>query len=383
MRERNLQLDLLRCAAIMGVLIEHTINFRKTRWWWDHALVTGVDLFFVISGFLISGLLFSEFQKRGRINFARFAIRRALKLYPTLYVLVFGTVLQQLVHGLHSRAWIIKPALHDIFFVQSYFPGTYGHFWSLSVEEHFYILLPLTLYFMLRKGRGDTDPFRKLPLIFLLVAVFGLAVRIVTAILVQPYDNSTHLYPTHLRLDSLLFGVLLSYWSFFHRERLSAIVDWSRPFLPAISMLLIVPAFISKPNFIVYTVQLSLLYLGYGGLMISLLQVPLTTKSSYGWLLQPMSYIGQHSYPIYVFHLAIMQQLSKYRLLHGVRGIALYFVCTIAFGISFSKVIEFPVLHLRDRIFPPVAVAEIPTSVPPSKSAVDKRIIESGVDQAT
>ena len=108
MRERNLQLDLLRCAAIMGVLIEHTIDFRKTRWWWDHALVTGgwtgVDLFFVISGFLISGLLFSEFQKCGRINFARFAIRRALKLYPTLYVLVFGTVLQQLIHGLHSRA---------------------------------------------------------------------------------------------------------------------------------------------------------------------------------------------------------------------------------------------------------------------------------------
>jgi len=115
-------------------------------------------------------------------------------------------------------------------------------------------------------------------------------------------------------------------------------------------MLLIVPAFVSKPNFIVYTVQLSLLYLGYGGLMISLLQVPLTTKSSYGWLLQPMSYIGQHSYLIYVFHLAIMQQLSKYRLLHGFRGLALYFVCTIAFGISFSKVIEFPVLHLRDRI---------------------------------
>ena len=172
MRERNLQLDLLRCVAIMAVLVTHTIFFRNPRWWWDFAIFqwgwTGVDLFFVISGFLISGLLFSEFQKRGRINFARFAIRRALKLYPTLYVLVFGTMLWRLIHaGFHNVVWIIKPALHDIFFVQSYRPGTYGHFWSLSVEEHFYILLPLTLYFMLRRA-GDSDPFRNLPLIFLL-----------------------------------------------------------------------------------------------------------------------------------------------------------------------------------------------------------------------
>ena len=137
MRERNLQLDLLRCVAIMAVLIQHTVLFRNPRWWWDRVVVglgfTGVDLFFVLSGFLISGLLFSEFQKLGRINFARFAIRRALKLYPTLYVLVFGVMLVRLYH--HGfQSWIIRPALHDLLFVQSYFDGTFGHFWSLSVE---------------------------------------------------------------------------------------------------------------------------------------------------------------------------------------------------------------------------------------------------------
>src|SRR5215831_7195854 len=102
MRERNLQLDLLRCVAIVGVLIAHISDIRKPRWGWDRLVIrpswTGVDLFFVVSGFLISGLLFSEFQKRGRINFARFAIRRALKLYPTLYVLVFGVMLWRLIH---------------------------------------------------------------------------------------------------------------------------------------------------------------------------------------------------------------------------------------------------------------------------------------------
>jgi peptidoglycan/LPS O-acetylase OafA/YrhL len=123
MRERNLQLDLLRCVAILAVLVDHTILFRHPRWWWDRTIVragwTGVDLFFVLSGFLISGLLFSEFQQRERINFARFAIRRALKLYPTLYVLVFGTTLVRLIHvHFHDVVGVMKPALHDIFFVQ-------------------------------------------------------------------------------------------------------------------------------------------------------------------------------------------------------------------------------------------------------------------------
>ena len=113
MRERNPWLDVLRCAAIMGVLVAHTVNFRHPKWWWDRLLIrpgwTGVDLFFVISGFLISGLLFSEFQRRGRINFGRFAIRRALKLYPTLYVLVFGLMFVRLVkYGFHDAGWKIR-----------------------------------------------------------------------------------------------------------------------------------------------------------------------------------------------------------------------------------------------------------------------------------
>jgi peptidoglycan/LPS O-acetylase OafA/YrhL len=137
------------------------------------------------------------------------------------------------------------------------------------------------------------------------------------------------------------------------------------------------PAFVSKSNFIVYTVQPSSLYLGYGGLMLSLLQVPLATKGAYGWLLWPMSYIGQHSYPIYVFHIMIMEQLSAHKLLNGAAGLVIYFASTVAFGILFSKVIEFPVLRLRDRIFPPVAVVEIPAGVPRSESAADTRLVAS------
>jgi peptidoglycan/LPS O-acetylase OafA/YrhL len=359
MRERNPQLDVLRCAAIMSVLVAHTVNFRDPKWWWDRLLIrpswTGVDLFFVISGFLISGLLFSEFQRRGRINFGRFAIRRALKLYPTLYVLVFGVMFVRLVkNGFHQYSWIIKPALHDVFFLQSYLPGTYGHFWSLAIEEHFYILLPLLLFFMLRKSPvGNTDPFAKLPLIFLLVAIFSLGVRVVHAVLVQPYNYFTHLFPTHLRLDSLFFGVLLSYWYRFHSDRFGSLINRIRGLLFPISTLLIMPAFIfEQANSITYTIGLTSFYLGYGGFMIALLQIPLTMKGISGLLVKALCYIGKHSYPIYVFHLLVSGQLQKYQLLNGWLGLLLYFFSSIAFGILISKLIEFPVLHLRDRIFP-------------------------------
>jgi peptidoglycan/LPS O-acetylase OafA/YrhL len=241
--------------------------------------------------------------------------------------------------------------------------GTYGHTWSLAVEEHFYIFLPIMLYFMLRRARaGDTDPFRRLPLAFLLVAIFCLSARLVTAVLVQPYSAFAHLFPTHLRLDSLFFGVFLSYWYHFHSDRFGAWIRRARPFLFPLSVLLIMPAAIlEQPDFAMYTVGLTSLYLGYGCLLLALLQVPLSTEGSFGWLLKPFSYIGQHSYPIYLFHIPIMGQLARVGLLRTWFAVPLYFAMTIAIGILLSKLIEFPVLHMRDRIFPPVVPPQAPT----------------------
>ena len=362
MNKRNPQLDVLRCAAILGVLVAHTVYFRAPRSWWENLLVrpgwTGVDLFFVISGFLISGLLFAEFQKRGRIHFGRFAMRRALKLYPMLYVLVLGVMFVRLkAAGFHDIGWIVRPALHDIFFVQSYLRGTYGHFWSLAVEEHFYVLLPLTLYFMLRKSRaGEPDPLRRLPSVLLLVAVFCFGARLVHAVMVPSYSPATHMFPTHLRLDSLSFGVLLSYHWHFHSDEFAAQVKQARPFLFLASLALIAPAIIlDQSNFIMYTVGLSFLNVGYGGLMIAFLHIPMATKGFLSWLIKAAAYIGQHSYPIYLFHFGIMQQLLKHGLLRNWTGLLVYFVSAITIGVLISKLIEYPVLQFRDRIFPPMA----------------------------
>ena len=85
---RNKRLDILRCVAILMVIAHHSNSFpilTKVGW-------VGVDLFFVLSGFLISGLLYSEFKKRQTISVGRFFIRRGLKIYPAFYILLLLTL---------------------------------------------------------------------------------------------------------------------------------------------------------------------------------------------------------------------------------------------------------------------------------------------------
>ena len=120
-----------------------------------------MDLFFVLSGFLISGLLFSEYKKRKAISFKRFFIRRGLKIYPAFYVFL-------LVTGVASIRWFHSLApptlfLNEIFFVMNYLGGVWTHTWSLGVEEHFYILLPIFLSILIRYSSDRDDPFRILP----------------------------------------------------------------------------------------------------------------------------------------------------------------------------------------------------------------------------
>ncbi len=178
---------------------------------------TGVDLFFVLSGFLVSGLLFREYARVGEVHAGRFLARRGLRIYPAFYVFIVSTSIATGTLGTRQFA-------AEATFVQNYLPALWDHTWSLAVEEHFYFLLALVVAALVRRDiarsrtnvppRVGRDPFVALVPIFGAVALTELALRMATARYGQPYFTH-HLYPTHLRLDSLLFGVLLAYvvWS--------------------------------------------------------------------------------------------------------------------------------------------------------------------------
>jgi peptidoglycan/LPS O-acetylase OafA/YrhL len=170
---RNKRLDVLRCIAVLLVLICHTVE--PTRF--EAALRVGVDLFFVLSGFLISGLLFAEYKKRGSIDFKRFFIRRGLKIYPAFYFLLIITFAYQV---RFHQVGPLSRYLSEIFYVQNYGDLIWGHTWSLAVEEHFYILLPLFFLLLIRYSSHRTDPFQSMPRAFLIVAATCFALRVVT-----------------------------------------------------------------------------------------------------------------------------------------------------------------------------------------------------------
>jgi len=217
------RLDILRCAAVLLVVTGHSgIFFLTSKVGW-----VGVDLFFVLSGFLISGLLYSEYKKRGAISFRRFFIRRGMKIYPAFYVMLLATYVGQLLFW-HAPPQPLSSYLREILFVQNYRYAIWGHTWSLAVEEHFYIALALLLLALARYSLDRTDPFRKVPQIFLFVAVTCLTLRILTIALTPSSKFITWqvMNLTHTRIDALFFGVLLGYLYHFRPE---TITNFCRP----------------------------------------------------------------------------------------------------------------------------------------------------------
>ena len=123
-------------------------------------------------------------------------------------------------HSFSKGQW-----LSELVFMQSYFKGIWNITWSLAVEEHFYLSLPLVLLLM---NRRDNDrPFAAMPYVFGMIATLALACRFAVGWKENgSVDYQTYLYPTHLRMDGLMFGVLLSYYNRFRPKVFEQIASW-------------------------------------------------------------------------------------------------------------------------------------------------------------
>ena len=145
-------MDVLRAVAILLVLLSHSPSANASEIPWLIGQVmgglkrggwVGVDLFFVLSGFLVSGLLMREHQKHDKVRVGRFLVRRGWKIYPPLALLVvYMTVHDYLTLGY----WPINRLIHQSLFIQNYVPGLANHTWSIAVEEHAYLLIALAVF---------------------------------------------------------------------------------------------------------------------------------------------------------------------------------------------------------------------------------------------
>jgi len=153
-------LDGLRALSISLVIFYHISSLPHLRYYpWLERLASrgnfGVEVFFVISGFLITWLLLKEEAKNGRISLRQFYLRRAFRILPPAFAyLLFVAVLAVL--GISEARW--KDILAAAFFVRNVVGGATDtvHYWSLSIEEQFYLLWPFLLVMLPRRYRVST-----------------------------------------------------------------------------------------------------------------------------------------------------------------------------------------------------------------------------------
>ena len=375
---RSVPLDVLRGMAMLLVLFRHPVvptseagvftpivRLLETIGW------TGVDLFFVLSGFLIGGLLFKELQTSGRIEIRRFLIRRGLKIWPGYFALLAFASVQEMRHGFKSLGSVLYSLLPNLVHVQNYLGSIRGHTWTLAVEEHFYILLPLLLSLLILRRGKPLAVIPMVPIIAVLLAILCLSLRCRLSF-TAPFSTITRVAPTHLRIDSLFWGVLLGYLREFRPELFARIAKRRIAVLTCALVLISPMFFFDLDTPFVHTVGFTMLYVGYG----LMLMVFVNTSSGSGLLGnlihspigRGMAFIGVYSYSIYLWHLDFAELILIERLnwivhpscpaeIRWTLGLVLYVGLATAAGVLMCKIIEQPVLELRNRIWPSKTVA--------------------------
>lgn len=200
-------LDGLRGIAILLVLIGHGINTlqNKAQYVYLDKSHLGVMIFFVISGFLITKLLIIEKEKKGNVDLTNFYFRRSLRIFPVFYTYIicivllvilnvlsinFSNILIASVYLQNNTFWFkLPPSGPDIWYI--------GHFWTLALEEQFYLLWPLIFYWFDLKKITRILPY----ILMFIFPMFRLAIY-----LLYPEIRGHDGYMLHSKGDIMLWG---------------------------------------------------------------------------------------------------------------------------------------------------------------------------------
>ena len=330
---RNLSLDLLRAIAILMVFTGHTVlSFGS-----PNSLAplqfggTGVDLFFVLSGWLIGYQLFNELKRHGNIEVNRFWVRRWMRTLPAYYCVLIFTIVQNLItNDNFSIPW------NYFVFLQNYAETmpTFTVSWSLCVEEQFYLAIAPLIVFLAKMKN------------------FHRTVLLITLMLLPTIFRELELYQnlkeTHVRWDCCIMGILLANISFTYPKFWQRLVARG-PKLAIITLCIYLSFYYFRwfPNELISDPSKLLLAFIFGSWVLW----ANAKNISFGFLTDKfIYYISTRSYAIYLVHpdaLAVTK-----RLLVGEYFIFYYMFAFVlsCFAAEFLyRLIEQPIMQMRSK----------------------------------
>lgn len=364
--------DLLRALAILLVMLWHLprpatpamLEGLKQYGW------TGVDLFFVLSGYLIGTQLLTRLARGQRVSLRDFYLKRALRILPAflvvLAVYVFLPVLRE--NPTMQAPWRFLTFTMN-FGLDYRVTGGFTQAWSLCVEEHFYLVFPLLVLLLSRLRWRGWAVVLACGVLFGGMLLRGALWHNAIAPLADNATGSlgptylkTIYYPTYTRLDGLLFGVLLAACKAFKPDL------WRRHAAPglalvvgvvSIAMAVFVFHYPNTPGLKGPALTLLGAIFGYPLLAFGcacILAASLEWERAFGaWRVPGAGTIAILSYSIYLSHKLTShanEMLFGKEAMTGAGGFALYFVTGIAGGALLWLAVERPFLILRDRICP-------------------------------
>ena len=283
----------------------------------------GVDIFFVLSGFLIGRILFVQLQ-RGAISFKAFYIRRTFRIFPAYYVVITVAVLfltrmpifQRLYQGLpwHTLLW---RSWANYLYISNYLYGvgervtnTMSWGWSLCIEEHFYIFLPALLTLLFRAKHQSV----RLPVLGILMLL-----PLVARIVAFRADPHTLVYPqiypwSHTHCDGLLVGVLIAYGHVYHGVGFARLVSRLGPLPWVVGLCCLTAVFkwggLWTPGVFAIVFQFLILAIGAGSLLINGIFLN-------NWVTRVLSHpawcpFARLSYGIYLIHAFVLCVLLRW-----------------------------------------------------------------------
>jgi peptidoglycan/LPS O-acetylase OafA/YrhL len=329
-------LDALRGVAILSVLLFHFYKptghaaldliakpFATAGW-------AGVDVFFVLSGYLVGGIILRETAATGTLDWRRFFFRRALRLWPVLYIYLFALLLM----GYDWHA--LWPAFLQ---VQNFADGTPSHLWSLAVEEHFYLAAAAVLPWAVRLSPKRT-----------LVALVGLIVA--TAILrigaliygVSPLHAQ---WQTQFRIDALAVGVLLAALQHFHPALFVRIAGARRGLL-----IVALGAFAILASGLPPVLQWGPGLIAAWLMGASLVLLAVGREQAPNPIVSSLARLGLIAYPLYIWHASIGQAAETIARQVGITDqtgvLALQIAAAMVVALMIHRLVEAPFLALRN-----------------------------------